>query len=53
MDLVQKRLVKFLLKRLIGPYLSAELNVDQLDVQLAAGELRLSSVGLNPEVWPQ
>ncbi|KAJ1848865.1 autophagy- protein 2, partial [Coemansia sp. RSA 486] len=40
---LQKRLVKFLLRRTVGQFLKAELDDENLDVQLSGGQLRLKN----------
>ncbi|KAK9696351.1 autophagy- protein 2, partial [Basidiobolus ranarum] len=47
---LQKRLVKFLLKRAIGQFLLEELDLDNLDVQLGTGFVQLKELQLNTEV---
>ncbi|ORX90696.1 hypothetical protein K493DRAFT_339837 [Basidiobolus meristosporus CBS 931.73] len=47
---LQKRLVKFLLKRAIGQFLLEELDLDNLDVQLGTGYVQLKELQLNTEV---
>ena len=47
---VQKRLLKFLLKRSIGQFLEDELDLRNLDVQLGSGVVRLSDLVLDSEV---
>ena len=42
-----KRFYKFVLRRILGDFLAHDLDVDQLDVQLAAGVLELKNVQLN------
>ncbi|KAJ2376738.1 autophagy- protein 2, partial [Coemansia sp. RSA 2611] len=46
---LQKRLVKFLLRRTIGQFLKSELDDEHLDVQLSSGQLRLRNVELSEE----
>ncbi|KAJ2422496.1 autophagy- protein 2, partial [Coemansia sp. RSA 2531] len=46
---LQKRLVKFLLRRTIGQFLKTELDDEHLDVQLSSGQLRLKNVELSEE----
>ncbi|KAJ1813307.1 autophagy- protein 2, partial [Coemansia sp. RSA 2598] len=46
---LQKRLVKFLLRRTVGQFLKAELDDENLDVQLSGGQLRLKNVQLSEE----
>lgn len=46
-DWALRRVLKFVLKRSLGRYLQTELDLDQLDVQLAAGAVELRSVLLN------
>ncbi|KAJ2625222.1 autophagy- protein 2 [Coemansia sp. RSA 1358] len=40
---LQKRLVKFLLRRTVGQFLKADLDDENLDVQLSGGQLRLKN----------
>ncbi|KAJ1648591.1 autophagy- protein 2 [Coemansia asiatica] len=40
---LQKRLVKFLLRRTVGQFLKTELDDENLDVQLSGGQLRLKN----------
>ncbi|KAJ3015495.1 autophagy- protein 2 [Thoreauomyces humboldtii] len=47
---LQKRLLKFLLKRAIGQFLAAEINLDQLDVQLGNGQVVLKDLELNLDI---
>ncbi|KAI9001725.1 hypothetical protein BC832DRAFT_594012 [Gaertneriomyces semiglobifer] len=47
---LQKRLVKFLLKRAIGQFLASELVLDNLDVELAKGQVVLRDLELNIEL---
>ncbi|KAK9721882.1 autophagy- protein 2 [Basidiobolus ranarum] len=47
---LQKRLVKFLLKRAIGQFLLEELDIDNLDIQLGTGFVQLKELQLNTEV---
>lgn len=42
-----KRLCKFLLKKKLGQFLLGEIDIDQLDVQLANGTIQLSDLALN------
>ena len=42
-----KRLYKFILKRILGPFLADELDLDQLDVELSKGLLHLGDLELN------
>ncbi|XP_038897510.1 autophagy-related protein 2 isoform X1 [Benincasa hispida] len=42
-----KRLCKFLLKKKLGQFLLGEIDIDQLDVQLADGTIQLSDLALN------
>ncbi|KAI9472715.1 hypothetical protein BX667DRAFT_500331 [Coemansia mojavensis] len=46
---LQKRLVKFLLRRTVGQFLKTELDDENLDVQLSGGQLRLRNVELSEE----
>ncbi|KAJ2744885.1 autophagy- protein 2 [Coemansia sp. BCRC 34301] len=46
---LQKRLVKFLLRRTVGQFLKTELDDEHLDVQLSSGQLRLKNVELSEE----
>ncbi|KAJ2083907.1 autophagy- protein 2 [Coemansia sp. RSA 988] len=46
---LQKRLVKFLLRRTVGQFLKTELDDDNLDVQLSGGQVRLRNVELSEE----
>ncbi|KAJ2628565.1 autophagy- protein 2, partial [Coemansia sp. RSA 1290] len=54
---LQKRLVKFLLRRTVGQFLKTELDDENLDVQLSGGQLRLRNVELSEEAisvpWTQ
>jgi hypothetical protein len=45
-----KRFYKFLLKRILGSFLQYDLDLDQLDVQLAKGELELRDLELNVQM---
>lgn len=47
---IQKRLLKFLLKRALGQFLAEDIDLD-LDVQLSQGLLRLKELKLNVEVF--
>ncbi|KAG5462989.1 MAG: hypothetical protein BJ554DRAFT_2509 [Olpidium bornovanus] len=47
---LQKRLLKFLLKRAIGQFLAEELDLDNLDVQLGKGQVHLRELELDAEV---
>ncbi|TPX71746.1 hypothetical protein SpCBS45565_g00876 [Spizellomyces sp. 'palustris'] len=47
---LQKRLLKFLLKRAIGQFLASELNLENLDVELGKGQVVLKDLELNLEV---
>jgi hypothetical protein len=47
---LQKRLVKFLLKRAVGQFLRDELDLDHLDVQLGQGVVQLRELALNVQV---
>ncbi len=47
-DNVSRRLYKSVLKQAIGRYLEEELDVDQLDVALSAGCVRLNSLNIKP-----
>ena len=42
-----KRLCKFLLKKKLGQFLLGEIDIDQLDVQLADGTIQLNDLALN------
>ncbi|XP_059647781.1 autophagy-related protein 2 isoform X2 [Cornus florida] len=42
-----KRVCKFLLKKKLGQFILGDIDLDQLDVQLAAGTIQLSDVALN------
>ncbi|KAJ2157873.1 autophagy- protein 2 [Coemansia sp. RSA 552] len=46
---LQKRLVKFLLRRTVGQFLKTELDDENLDVQLSGGHVRLRDVELSEE----
>ncbi|KAJ2725550.1 autophagy- protein 2 [Coemansia sp. Benny D115] len=46
---LQKRLVKYLLRRTVGQFLKTELDDENLDVQLSGGQLRLKNVQLSEE----
>ncbi|KAJ2388292.1 autophagy- protein 2, partial [Coemansia sp. RSA 2611] len=46
---LQKRLVKFLLRRTVGQFLKTELDDENLDVQLSGGQLRLRNIELSEE----
>ncbi|CAG8532578.1 11151_t:CDS:10 [Dentiscutata erythropus] len=47
---IQKRLLKFLLKRALGQFLAEELDLDNLEVQLGNGLIQLKELQLNVEV---
>ncbi|RIB23489.1 hypothetical protein C2G38_843653 [Gigaspora rosea] len=47
---IQKRLLKFLLKKALGQFLAEELDLDNLDVQLGNGLIHLKELQLNVEV---
>ncbi|CAG8437791.1 15278_t:CDS:10 [Acaulospora morrowiae] len=47
---IQKRLLKFLLKRALGQFLAEELDLDNLEVQLGKGLVHLKELQLNVEV---
>lgn len=49
-DPALKRLYKFVLKRMIGRFLTDELDLDQLDVHLRSGRLELCDLLLNADV---
>lgn len=49
-DWLLKRVLKAVLKRNIGRYLSSEIDLGQLDVDLGAGKLELKNVLLNCDV---
>ncbi|KAJ8423303.1 hypothetical protein Cgig2_002566 [Carnegiea gigantea] len=44
---ILKRVCKFLLKKKLGQFLIGEIDLDQLDVQIAAGTLELTDLALN------
>jgi len=44
---ILKRVCKFLLKKKLGQFILGEIDIDQLDVQIAAGTLQLSDLALN------
>ncbi|KAJ1958415.1 autophagy- protein 2 [Linderina pennispora] len=46
---LQKRLVKFLLRRTVGQFLKTELDDANLDVQLSSGQMQLKNVELSEE----
>ncbi|KAI8056718.1 hypothetical protein BDF22DRAFT_667643 [Syncephalis plumigaleata] len=48
---LQKRLVKFLLKRAVGQFLRDELDLDHLDVQLGQGVVQLRELALNVQIF--
>ena len=51
---LQKRLIKFLLRRTVGQFLrEEEINLDDLDVQLSSGCFELRNVALNEDVSVQ
>ena len=43
------RLYKSILKPLLGPYLEEELDVDQLDIHLSKGEIKLNSLNIKAD----
>ncbi|KAI8824336.1 uncharacterized protein EV422DRAFT_519800 [Fimicolochytrium jonesii] len=47
---LQKRLLKFLLKRAIGQFLAAEIDLENLDVEFGKGQVVLKDLELNLEV---
>ncbi|CAG8714208.1 13349_t:CDS:2 [Funneliformis caledonium] len=47
---IQKRLLKFLLKRALGQFLAEELDLDNLEVQFGEGLVQLKELQLNVEV---
>ena len=47
---IQKRIFKFLLKRTLGRFLSKEIDLEQLEVQLGAGFVQLNDLEINVEV---
>ncbi|KAI8916922.1 hypothetical protein DFJ77DRAFT_324944 [Powellomyces hirtus] len=47
---LQKRLLKFLLKRAIGQFLASEIDLDKLDVEFGRGQVSLHDLELNLEV---
>ncbi|CAG8650341.1 11792_t:CDS:2, partial [Cetraspora pellucida] len=47
---IQKRLLKFLLKRALGQFLAEELDLDNLEVQLGNGLIHLKELQLNVDV---
>ncbi|CAG8459179.1 6978_t:CDS:10 [Ambispora leptoticha] len=47
---IQKRLLKFLLKKAIGQFLTDELDLDNLDVEFGKGHIHLKELQLNTEV---
>ncbi|KAJ3180104.1 autophagy- protein 2 [Geranomyces variabilis] len=47
---LQKRLLKFLLKRAIGQFLAAEIDLDKLDVEFGKGQVSLHDLELNLDV---
>ena len=49
-DALQKRVVKFLLKRTVGQFLASEIELDQVDVQLGDGRIHLHNLALDVEV---
>lgn len=49
-DPALKRLYKFVLKRVIGRFLTEELDLDQLDVHLRSGRMELCDLLLNADV---
>ncbi|KAJ1966306.1 autophagy- protein 2 [Dipsacomyces acuminosporus] len=46
---LQKRLVKFLLRRTVGQFLKTELDDEHIDVQLSSGQMQLRNVELSEE----
>lgn len=48
---IQKRLLKFLLKRALGQFLAEELDLDNLEIQLGEGFVHLKELQLNVEVF--
>ncbi|XP_011270033.1 hypothetical protein CAOG_08461 [Capsaspora owczarzaki ATCC 30864] len=46
-DALQKRVLKFLLKRTVGQFLASELQLDQVDVQLGDGRVHLHNLALD------
>ncbi|KAJ2594401.1 autophagy- protein 2, partial [Coemansia sp. RSA 1804] len=46
---LQKRLVKFLLRRTVGQFLKTDFDDENLDVQLSGGQVRLKNVELSEE----
>jgi len=42
-----KRLCKFVLKKKLGKFILGDIDLDQLDVQLAEGTIQLSDLALN------
>lgn len=48
-----KRFYKFVLKRLIGKFLSKDFDVDQLDIQLSQGSVELQDLSLDVTVLNQ
>eukprot|EP00775_Hariotina_reticulata_P009269 gene9269-9434_t len=53
MDWALKRVLKFVLKKSIGPYLQSEPDLEQLDVQLSSGTFELRNVLLNCDIVNQ
>lgn len=49
-DWLLKRVLKAVLKRNIGRYLSSEIDLGQLDIDLGTGKLELKNVLLNCDV---
>lgn len=49
---LQKRVLKFVLKRAIGQFLQSELDLEQLDVQLGEGRVVIRDVVVNTRVSP-
>ena len=47
---IQKRIFKFLLKRTLGRFLSKEIDLEQLEVQLGAGFVQLNDLEINVDV---
>ena len=46
---LSSRASKNVLKQLLGHFLRDELNIEQVDLQLSAGSLKLNSLNLNPD----
>ncbi len=47
---LQKKLLKYILKKTVGPFLAQDLELDQLDLQLTNGVLVLENVAINVNV---